>query len=194
MHLLFTCRDGSEHTWVTGQVLPPEVNQSTIKYVDAQDRDSLKEIRKIGGYQLWCSIPFDTGWRFSVSASQTILSHLSSEEVDALLKAEKMGDPEIDALLEDDAVIEASLTKRERTFLGTGGRIFLDEILTLGQPHPDNSNYYWDGISWVSTTLSQPVGYVRPNGCGEITFRQAGHPENDKQLSSDWKPVYMLLT
>lgn len=38
----------------------------------------------------------------------------------------------------------------------------------------------------------RPVGFVKHNGCGEIIFRQAGHPSNDTALLNDgWLPVYI---
>lgn len=43
----------------------------------------------------------------------------------------------------------------------------------------------------------QPIGWVRPNGCGEIVFRQAGHPKNDEAINAAapwagmWRAVYL---
>lgn len=36
-----------------------------------------------------------------------------------------------------------------------------------------------------------PIGWARSNGCGEIVFRQAGHPANDAKLPEEWHPVYV---
>lgn len=40
------------------------------------------------------------------------------------------------------------------------------------------------------------VGWARANGCGEIIFRQAGHPENDARINAastiPWEKVYIV--
>ena len=36
----------------------------------------------------------------------------------------------------------------------------------------------------------RPVGFVKHNGCGEILFRQAGHPSNDPE--PPWRPVHYI--
>jgi hypothetical protein len=41
------------------------------------------------------------------------------------------------------------------------------------------------------------IGWARSNGCGEIVFRQAGHPKNDEAINAAapwagmWQAVYI---
>lgn len=66
-----------------------------------------------------------------------------------------------------------------------------------------------DGNAYLATILEDAaevaeaveafvhIGWAKHNGAGEIIFRQAGHPENDKNLAAmHWSPVYYrnLLT
>lgn len=37
----------------------------------------------------------------------------------------------------------------------------------------------------------RPIGFVKHNGAGEVTFRQAGHPGNDP--GPPWAPVYLAV-
>jgi hypothetical protein len=46
---------------------------------------------------------------------------------------------------------------------------------------------------WPSWPQDTPVGWVRHVGCGELEFRQAGHPANDRLLHVEWKPVYVKV-
>jgi len=41
------------------------------------------------------------------------------------------------------------------------------------------------------------IGWARPNGAGEVVFRQAGHPKNDEAINAEapwagmWRAVYL---
>ena len=40
-------------------------------------------------------------------------------------------------------------------------------------------------------TIAPIIAYARPNGAGELVFRQAGHPSVDEQLVAEgWLPLY----
>ena len=76
-------------------------------------------------------------------------------------------------------------------------------MFSLLGPGYEPSYYHQMASDFVGIALGydpneyELVGWARPNGAGEVVFRQAAHPKNDEAINDEepwrgmWKAVYL---
>lgn len=69
-------------------------------------------------------------------------------------------------------------------------RLYQDEQAMVGQAM--EVALISDEVGFTPRPGQRPIGHLKHNGCGEIIWRQIGHPSNDPTDDSGWKPVYLV--